>query len=63
MSTIQQDFDRIALVSDDGATQNDHISELPASASPRQTVMTAGIGCGKAVRRRSGRAFRTCVGS
>ena len=56
MSTIQQDFDRIALVSaasEDGSTQNDHyhnflLRHLP---SPCQDVLEIGCGTGVFARR------------
>jgi SAM-dependent methyltransferase len=48
MSTIQQDFDRIALVSEDGAAHNDHyhtflLRHLP---SPCHNVLEIGCGTG-----------------
>jgi ubiquinone/menaquinone biosynthesis C-methylase UbiE len=53
MSTIQQDFDRIALVSTDGATRNDHhhnylLRHLPANC---QNALEIGCGTGTFSRR------------
>ena len=47
MSTIQQDFDRIALVSDDGATQNDHYQNFLLRHLPSNCHDLLEIGCGK----------------
>jgi ubiquinone/menaquinone biosynthesis C-methylase UbiE len=46
MSTIQKDFDRIALVSADGATQNDHYHSFLLRHVPRPSVEVLEIGCG-----------------
>ena len=53
MSTIQKDFDRIALVSVDGATQNDHyhnflLRQLPSNC---QDALEVGCGAGAFARR------------
>ena len=46
MSTIQQDFDRIALVSTDGATHNDHYHNFLLSHLPAHCDNSLDIGCG-----------------
>lgn len=46
MSTIQSDFDRIALVSDDGATHNDHYHNFLLRHLPSRVSDTLEIGCG-----------------
>jgi ubiquinone/menaquinone biosynthesis C-methylase UbiE len=53
MSTVQQDFDRIALVTPDGAAHNDHyhtflLRHLPSNC---QTVLEIGCGTGGFARR------------
>jgi ubiquinone/menaquinone biosynthesis C-methylase UbiE len=46
MSTIQQDFDRIALVSTDGATQNGHYHNFLLRHLPLKCHDVLEIGCG-----------------
>jgi len=46
MSTIQQDFDRIALVSTDGATQNDHYLNFLLRHLPANCNEVLEVGCG-----------------
>ena len=46
MSTIQTDFDRIALVSADGATQNDHYHNFLLRHLPLPCHNVLEIGCG-----------------
>ena len=46
MSTIQQDFDRIALVSPDGATHNDHYQNFLLRHLPSNCYEALEIGCG-----------------
>lgn len=46
MSTIQQDFDRIALVSTDGATQNEHYATFLLRHLPSNCRDVLEIGCG-----------------
>jgi ubiquinone/menaquinone biosynthesis C-methylase UbiE len=46
MSTIQQDFDRIALVSSDGATQNEHYATFLLRHLPSNCRDVLEIGCG-----------------
>jgi len=46
MSTIQTDFDRIALVSTDGATQNDHYHNFLLRHLPSNCHDVLEIGCG-----------------
>ena len=46
MSTIQQDFDRIALVSTDGATHNDHYHDFLLRQLPAHCANSLDIGCG-----------------
>jgi len=46
MSVIQQDFDRIALVSTDGATHNDHYHSFLLRYVPPQCHSALEIGCG-----------------
>lgn len=46
MSTIQKDFDRIALVSVDGATQNDHYHNFLLRHLPSNCRDALEIGCG-----------------
>jgi SAM-dependent methyltransferase len=46
MSTIQQDFDRIALVSTDGATHNDHYHNFLLRHLPPHSHNALEIGCG-----------------
>jgi SAM-dependent methyltransferase len=46
MSTIQQDFDRIALVSEDGAAHNDHYHNLLLRHLPSDCRNVLEIGCG-----------------
>jgi ubiquinone/menaquinone biosynthesis C-methylase UbiE len=46
MSTIQQDFDRIALVSPDGATHNDHYHNFLLRHLPPNCHNVLEIGCG-----------------
>jgi SAM-dependent methyltransferase len=46
MSTIQQDFDRIALVSEDGATRNDHYHNFLLRHLPPNCHDALEIGCG-----------------
>jgi ubiquinone/menaquinone biosynthesis C-methylase UbiE len=46
MSTIQKDFDRIALVSTDGATQNDHYHNFLLRHFPLKCQNALEIGCG-----------------
>ena len=45
-STIQQDFDRIALVSEDGATHNDHYHTYLLRHLPARINRALEIGCG-----------------
>jgi 2-polyprenyl-3-methyl-5-hydroxy-6-metoxy-1,4-benzoquinol methylase len=47
MSTIQQDFDRIALVSTDGATHNDHYHNFLLRHLPSPCNSALEIGCGR----------------
>jgi SAM-dependent methyltransferase len=65
MSTIQKDFDRIALVSDDGATHNDHyhnflLRQLPANC---QRVLEIGCGTGTFSRRLAARSEAVSAGT
>ncbi len=46
MSTIQEDFDRIALVSPDGATHNEHYHNFLLRQLPTSCQSTLEIGCG-----------------
>jgi ubiquinone/menaquinone biosynthesis C-methylase UbiE len=46
LATIQQDFDRIALVSDDGATHNDHYHDFLLHHLRSRSQHTLEIGCG-----------------
>ena len=46
MSTIQEDFDRIALVSEDGATHNDHYHNFLLRHLPANCHEVLEIGCG-----------------
>ena len=46
MSTIQEDFDRIALVSTDGATHNDHYHNFLLRQLPAHCDNSLEIGCG-----------------
>lgn len=46
MSTIQEDFDRIALVSTDGATHNDHYHNFLLRQLPAHCDNSLDIGCG-----------------
>jgi SAM-dependent methyltransferase len=46
MSTIQQDFDRIALVSEDGAAHNDHYHNFLLRHLPPNCHDVLEIGCG-----------------
>jgi ubiquinone/menaquinone biosynthesis C-methylase UbiE len=46
MSTIQQDFDRIALVSEDGATHNDHYHNFLLRHLPSNCHNALEVGCG-----------------
>ncbi|MEK6283712.1 MAG: class I SAM-dependent methyltransferase [Acidobacteriota bacterium] len=46
MSTIQQDFDRIALVSEDGATHNEHYHDFLLRHLPSNCHDVLEIGCG-----------------
>ena len=46
MSTVQQDFDRIALVSTEGATQNNHYHNFLLRHLPRRCDDALEIGCG-----------------
>jgi SAM-dependent methyltransferase len=46
MSTIQQDFDRIALVSEDGAAHNDHYHNFLLRQLPSHCHRVLEIGCG-----------------
>ncbi len=46
MSTIQEDFDRIALVSPDGATHNDHYHNFLLRQLPTHCHLSLDIGCG-----------------
>ena len=46
MSTIQQDFDRIALVSPDGATHNEHYHNFLLRHLPSNCHEALEIGCG-----------------
>jgi ubiquinone/menaquinone biosynthesis C-methylase UbiE len=46
MSTIQKDFDRIALVSTDGSTQNDHYHNFLLQHLPLHSDEVLEIGCG-----------------
>ena len=47
MSTIQEDFDRIALVSPDGSLQNSHYHNFLLRHLPLQVNRALEIGCGK----------------
>lgn len=47
MSTIQTDFDRIALVSPDGSLQNHHYSDFLLRQLPPNCQAALEIGCGK----------------
>jgi SAM-dependent methyltransferase len=47
MSTVQTDFDRIALVSPDGATQNEHYLNYLLHHLPAHPDRVLEIGCGK----------------
>jgi SAM-dependent methyltransferase len=47
MSTIQTDFDRIALVSPDGSLQNNHYHNFLLRHLPAQCQNVLEIGCGK----------------
>jgi SAM-dependent methyltransferase len=47
MSTIQQDFDRIALVSPDGSTQNNHYHNFLLRQLPIDCQDALEVGCGK----------------
>ena len=46
MSTIQEDFDRIALVSTDGATNNEHYHNFLLRQLPSPCANSLEIGCG-----------------
>jgi SAM-dependent methyltransferase len=46
MSTLQQDFDRIALVSEDGALHNDHYHNFLLQHLPANCHSVLEIGCG-----------------
>jgi ubiquinone/menaquinone biosynthesis C-methylase UbiE len=46
MSTIQEDFDRIAFVSTDGATHNEHYHNFLLSHLPSHCDNSLDIGCG-----------------
>jgi SAM-dependent methyltransferase len=46
MSTIQQDFDRIALVSEDGGAHNDHYHDFLLRHTPSNCHNVLEIGCG-----------------
>lgn len=46
MSTIQEDFDRIALVSTDGATHNEHYHNFLLGHLPSHCDNSLDIGCG-----------------
>jgi SAM-dependent methyltransferase len=46
MSTIQKDFDRIALVSDDGATHNDYYHNFLLRHLPSNCQYALEVGCG-----------------
>src|SRR5258706_1243181 len=46
MSTLQTDFDRIALVSPDGATQKDHYQNFLLRRLPPHCNEVLEIGCG-----------------
>jgi len=48
MSTIQQDFDRIALASEDGAAHNDHYHNFLLRHLPPHCQNALEIGCGTA---------------
>ena len=47
MSTIQKDFDRIALVSPDGSTQNNHYHNFLLRRLPIDCQDALEVGCGK----------------
>ena len=47
MSTIQKDFDRIALVSPDGSLQNSHYHNILLRQLPSDCQAALEIGCGK----------------
>ena len=47
MSTIQEDFDRIALVSPDGSLQNNHYHNFLLKYLPANCAEVLEIGCGK----------------
>jgi 2-polyprenyl-3-methyl-5-hydroxy-6-metoxy-1,4-benzoquinol methylase len=47
MSTIQKDFDRIALVSPDGSTQNNHYHNFLLRQLPDDCQNALEVGCGK----------------
>jgi ubiquinone/menaquinone biosynthesis C-methylase UbiE len=46
MSTVQQDFDRIALVSEDGGTHNDHYHNFLLRHLPANCHRVLEVGCG-----------------
>jgi ubiquinone/menaquinone biosynthesis C-methylase UbiE len=46
MSTVQQDFDRIALVSEDGGTHNDHYHRFLLRHLPSNCHNALEVGCG-----------------
>jgi ubiquinone/menaquinone biosynthesis C-methylase UbiE len=46
MSTVQQDFDRIALVSEDGGAHNDHYHSFLLQHLPSNCHRALEIGCG-----------------
>lgn len=60
MSTLQADFDRIALVSPDGATHNEHYHDflLRHLPSPCQNALDIGCGAGAFARRLAERSQR-----
>ena len=53
MSTFQEDFDRIALVSEDGATHNDHYHHFLLRHLPANCNDALEIGCGTGMLARS----------
>jgi ubiquinone/menaquinone biosynthesis C-methylase UbiE len=65
MSTLQQDFDRIALVSEDGGAHNDHYHNFLLRHRPAncQNVLEIGCGTGAFARRLAERSEAGSAGS